>query len=371
MAFVVKDRVRVSTASAGTGAVTLGAAVQNAAKGYYRTFAAAGVANGDTVPYLIEDGANWETGIGTYASSGAVLTRTTIVNNSAGTTAPISLSGAAEVAIGLTEAAFAAKADAAAVRETLTSNRTYYVRTDGSDSNNGLANTAGGAFLTIQKALDVVATLDLGGFTVTIQVADGTYTSPSIIPVTVGQSATANLVIQGNSATPANVIVSVASADCFGTGTGARALIKDMELRTTTSGYCLKANGGGAELQWSNVRFGACAASHVLAQALSAAICAGNYAISGAAQQHLQASHGGAVEVGNKTITITGTPAFGTAFAVATQGILRAFGNTYSGSATGVRYQAMMNGSIQTFGAGATALPGNAAGTTATGGQYA
>jgi len=103
MAFVLKDRVRMTTATTGTGAVTLGAAVANAAKGYYRTFAAAGVANGDTVPYLIEDGANWETGIGTYATSGTVLTRTTVINNSAGTTSPISLSGSAEVAIVITE----------------------------------------------------------------------------------------------------------------------------------------------------------------------------------------------------------------------------------------------------------------------------
>ena len=47
------------------------------------------------------------------------------------------------------------------------------------------------------------------------------------------------------------------------------------------------------------------------------------------------------------------------------------FGNTYSGTATGVRYTAEYLSLIQTNGAGASGLPGSSAGSTASGGVYA
>jgi hypothetical protein len=254
-------------------------------------------------------------------------------------------------------------------REVLTAARTYYVRTDGSDTNTGLADTSGAAFLTIQKALNVIATIDLAGFTVTIQVGDGTYTAANTIPVTVGQATTASLTIKGNTSTPGNVIISTTSVACFTSQAAARVLIKDMELRTTTSGNCLYVAGVGSEIQFSNIRFGACATNHILVEGGALATCAGNYEITGSAINHFNNDRG-TLEVGSKTITLTGTPAFSGQFIRCSQGHSRVFLNTFSGSATGVRYTVQINGTIQTFGAGATALPGNAGGSVATGGQY-
>jgi hypothetical protein len=83
---------RMTTATTGTGTMTLGVAVSG-----FLTFANAGVANGDVVFYGIKDGANSEVGWGTYTSSGTTLARNVV--KSTNSNSAISLSGSAEAYI--------------------------------------------------------------------------------------------------------------------------------------------------------------------------------------------------------------------------------------------------------------------------------
>lgn len=90
MALVLADRVQETTATTGTGALTLAGAVAG-----FQSFAVVG--NGNTCYYTIVNGSGWEVGIGTYSTTGPSLARTTVLANSDANTSPINLIGASTV----------------------------------------------------------------------------------------------------------------------------------------------------------------------------------------------------------------------------------------------------------------------------------
>lgn len=80
MAFVIADRVKETTTTTGTGTVTL-----LGASAGFQSFAAIGDANTTYYTIAAQSGSEWEVGIGTFASSGTTLARTTVLSNSSGT----------------------------------------------------------------------------------------------------------------------------------------------------------------------------------------------------------------------------------------------------------------------------------------------
>ena len=92
MPLVLKDRVKETSTTTGTGTITLAGAVAG-----FQSFASVG--NGNTTYYAIvtQSPGDWEVGIGTYSSAGTTLARNTILASSNGGAAVNFAAGVKEV----------------------------------------------------------------------------------------------------------------------------------------------------------------------------------------------------------------------------------------------------------------------------------
>jgi len=251
------------------------------------------------------------------------------------------------------------------VRELLTAARTYYVRTDGSDSNTGLSNTAGGAFKTLQRVAEIVVPIDFGGYTITVQLADGTYTDSAVFTKTLN----GRVSIVGNASSPSNVVISTSASCITSSGAGTDVTVSKCQLQSSSVSALVGTNG--AYITGTDNIYGVCAFAHVAALLRGQVVITGTAQIIGNAPSFANLDNG-FLDTTLVAFTLTGSRSFAAAFIYAgSLSYARVVLPTFTGSATGSRFTTAGNSMINVNGAGDSFLPGNAAGTRTSGGEYA
>lgn len=253
-------------------------------------------------------------------------------------------------------------------REMLEGPRTYYVNTAlGDDAQDGTA-PGPGAFSTVHRAVEALKQIDSGGHDITVQLADGTYTLSQVLRLDTPLIGGGRVILLGNTTTPSDVTLE-AGGDVIAVDAG-QLVLRGLALRNTGAASRALAVGAGATVALDDVVFGS-AGGHIEVTG-GRLLVEGAYGIDGGADTHLVVAEGG-VFVGNgHVVTLTGTPSFGTAYLVCREtGVAKMAGQSFSGSATGVRFVVSTNAIVDTNASGLGFLPGDQAGTVQTGGIYA
>jgi hypothetical protein len=238
----------------------------------------------------------------------------------------------------------------------------------GSDTADGSSDAIGSALRTVQQAIDRAATLDLAGFTVTLQLCDGHHGASLTLKSLVGGTGT----IAGNGSMPGNVLIAPTANGPVVTAiaVGSRWAIGGVRLAQPGNGTIVSAQLGSiidlGAVELGPIGGGVSYHLNALGSGTTVSLTQ-DYAITGGGpRSHLRADAGGTIVCNNRTVSIYDTPAFGTStnsFAVADiNGTVWAQGNTFQGFATGGRYHNRAGGVQYVAGGGAAYWPGNAAG---------
>lgn len=364
MSFVVSDRVKETSTSTGTGAFTLAGAVVG-----HKTFASRCVLK-DRCHYCIQaidaSGApsgEWETGIGVYSAANT-LTRHEVFESSNADALVSFGAGTKHVFITLPADQFKGESEALPYSTLF---REYFVRKDGSDTNDGLSNTAGGAFLTIQKALEQASWVMAG--IVTINVGAGTYSEFLSFP---NQRTNRYVYLVGDAETPSNVVINSTVTSCaFMSG---NALIDGFRLVSASNALWIDGANGPGLNNLRNLVFGGAGtgADHIRLVGQAKAYFSGTITVSAAAASFLALEGQSRADLEIDSLVISGTPDFSGAFITAKElslvKIPDTLTTTITGTATGKRYDVRHSSVLLNM--QSLTLPGGTAGTTATGGQY-
>ncbi|EBA14280.1 ribonuclease III [Roseobacter sp. SK209-2-6] len=251
------------------------------------------------------------------------------------------------------------------LRERLNAPRSYYVRSDGSDSNSGQSDSAAGAFLTLQHAVDLALTLDNGPHEVRIEVGPGSYGED--LQIAGGLPGSGALRITGDVANPA--MVSLSRISC---SAGARVALAGLEL----SGADALLAESGAWVALADLRFTGSGAGITATSAELACAGADLYLGSGLSALAQLRGHARLLAAGGTFTLGTGITWGGAqAGGLDLSGFCHAdlTGVSFAGDTagcTGPRYALAQNAILDSGGAGASFVPGSQNGITSSGGQF-
>ncbi|MGJ5022328.1 beta strand repeat-containing protein [Bradyrhizobium oligotrophicum] len=275
-------------------------------------------------------------------------------------------------------------------------NVTIYIDAiNGIESNDGLAAGSGGAVKSFDVGIRTIIKdyFDLSGISVyptalvTVQLADNAtsgvansnaYSLAHIAFTPVGNEGRCTILIKGNNSDPSKTVI----ADTSGAGIGCygpvNVEIQDVQIgqssgATPTAYSGVEASDGANIRLMGGVYFGACTGAQISVDNRGSIASDGNIIISGGASYFIFANDRGGVNLNTRTVTwIASSPysqqtvsAFGMSFVQ-----LSSVTYTNTGNVTGTRYFIRDQSTVRTdAGTPSTAIPGNAAGSTSSGGQ--
>lgn len=269
------------------------------------------------------------------------------------------------------------------VRTLLGAPLTLYVNAStGNDANSGLSPSS--PFLTIQAAINsAYHNYDFNGNALTVSVANGSYSWS-------GAANTYNVVMSGmplgcsvfnltgNPGSPGSVTLSSPFSNGVLVTNGCIVTMSGFTVTSSASlGTFLSSIGNGilanlgSTVQVLNCVMGTNGFCQLGAQIGSTITFIGPMTFTGTTTYSCFCQVGSFIYGVSSTVTVTGLTMSG-AFVFADYcGTQSWAANTFIGSATGPRYSVTLNGVVTTAGGGVNYFPGNSAGSTSTGGQYA
>lgn len=240
---------------------------------------------------------------------------------------------------------------------------------NGLDTNDGLAPGLGGAFRTIQRAVDICRVETDGFFT--INLVDGTYQVGSGVFVNGAPTGIDQIAITGNALTPTNVVIQAnVSGTCFDVQDNAILTLTGVHLTIVGNGAGTGVNSRqGAVCDLISVSFAQMIGGvHAQSHTWSSVNFLSDYTIFGGAAIHVSCAQNAYVNYGSFTVSLVGTPNFNFYLTGSTCGVFDNGGVPmhFVGVGTGTRYSVARN-AVAIIEA---TLPGNVAGTTAAGGIF-